>query len=58
MKGVDLETVQELLGHKSIKMTMRYIHLSGSHKAKAVEKLDNSITIVSQSGNFGKNRNS
>ncbi len=39
MKGVDLRTVQELLGHKSILMTMRYAHLSPDHKAAAVAKL-------------------
>ena len=33
-------TVQELLGHKDIKMTMRYSHLSTAHKQNAVRKLD------------------
>jgi integrase len=39
MKGVDLMTVKELLGHKTIQMTMRYAHLSQDHKKKAVERL-------------------
>jgi site-specific recombinase XerD len=39
MKGVDIRTVSELLGHKSIIMTMRYAHLSQSHLMDAVEKL-------------------
>ncbi len=37
MAGVDLVTVKELLGHKSIKMTMRYAHPSTAHKRWAVE---------------------
>lgn len=41
MGGQDLRTVQELLGHKSITMTLRYSHLSPSHRAKAVAILDN-----------------
>ncbi len=39
MAGVDLRTVQELLGHKTLEMTMRYSHLAPAHKAAAVEKL-------------------
>ena len=36
MKGVDLVTVQELLGHKSILMTKRYSHPTPEHKKRAV----------------------
>ncbi|WP_263381254.1 tyrosine-type recombinase/integrase [Granulicella arctica] len=39
MSGVDIRTVQELAGHKSISMTMRYAHLSPDHKLKAVDQL-------------------
>jgi integrase len=39
MSGVDLMTVKELLGHKTIKMTLRYAHLSPFHKMKAVQSL-------------------
>ena len=40
MKGVDLRTVQELVGHKTISMTVRYAHLAPKHNQAAIEKLD------------------
>ena len=43
MAGVDITTVKELLGHKDIKMTLRYAHLAPSHKVKALEVLDQTI---------------
>jgi integrase len=39
MKGVPLRTVQELLGHKSLAMTLRYSHLSKSAMSDAVSLL-------------------
>ncbi len=45
MKGVDLTTIKELLGHKDIKMTLRYSHLAPSHIRNAVENLCYSFVI-------------
>lgn len=39
MLGVDLNTVRELMGHKSIEMTLRYSHLSPDHKKRAADIL-------------------
>jgi integrase len=39
MADVDIRTVAELMGHKSIQMTMRYAHLAPEHKLVAVERL-------------------
>jgi integrase len=43
MAGVDITTVKELLGHKTLTMTLRYAHLAPSHKVKAVDILDSTI---------------
>lgn len=40
MAGVDLYTLQNIMGWKTIQMAMRYGHLSEAHKSKAMEALD------------------
>lgn len=44
MAGVDIKTIQELMGHKDIKMTMRYSHPTPEHKKLAVKVLESSHT--------------
>ena len=39
MAGVDLRTVAQLMGHRTIQMTMRYAHLAPDHQQSAVERL-------------------
>jgi integrase len=39
MAGVDLRTVAELLGHRTLQMVMRYAHLAPEHQASAVDRL-------------------
>jgi integrase len=43
MAGIDITTVKELLGHKTLTMTLRYAHLAPSHKVKAVDILDRAL---------------
>jgi site-specific recombinase XerD len=40
MAGVEVRTVQELMGHKTIAMTCRYAHLAPQHQLDAVSRLD------------------
>jgi hypothetical protein len=47
MSGVDINTVRELLGHKDIRMTLRYSHLSSAHKQRAVDILGKSMDTES-----------
>jgi integrase len=39
MAGVDIRTVQELMGHKTIQVTLRYAHLAPVHQLEAVQRL-------------------
>jgi len=48
MAGVDIRTVQELMGHKDIKMTMRYSHLSDAHLKEAIKKLENGTKLAQE----------
>jgi site-specific recombinase XerD len=47
MNGADLNTVRELLGHKSIKMTLRYSHLSAKYKQAAIALIDSAYGTAS-----------
>jgi site-specific recombinase XerD len=40
MRGVPLAAVQQLLGHTTIQMTMRYSHLAPGHLEAAIAMLD------------------
>ena len=39
MAGSDIRTIADLMGHRTIQMSMRYAHLSPSHTLAAVERL-------------------
>ncbi len=43
MSGVDIRTVQELAGHKSLDMTLKYSHLAPDHVMQAVNLLSYEI---------------
>ena len=54
-RGVDIVTVQQLLGHSTITVTMRYTHTNLESKRVAVTRLSDfrhkSVTIAPKSGN-------
>jgi len=39
MQGIDPRTVQKWMGHKDLKTTLRYAHVSPAHERKAIQKL-------------------
>jgi integrase len=49
MAGVDLRTVQQLMGHKTIQMTVPYAHLAPEHQMSAVERLCSSTDALETS---------
>lgn len=38
--GVDLVVLASILGHSSLRMVMRYAHLSENHKAEAMKLIE------------------
>jgi hypothetical protein len=51
LRGSSLKDVQELLGHKSMTMTLRYAHLTQESKRKAVNLLNG---LTAQAGDCHK----
>jgi integrase len=45
MKGADIHTVAQLLGHKDLRMAARYQHLSPAFLAEAVARLDTAYEL-------------
>jgi len=43
MAGVDIKPVQELLGHATLTLTMKYAHLAPDHRARAIRILDSAL---------------
>ena len=41
--GIPLNTVREILGHKSLAMTLRYAHLAPAHQAEATAVMDQAL---------------
>ena len=50
MRGVPIKYVQELMGHSTIQMTMRYAHLSPETKRDAILVLDRGATFGAMTG--------
>ena len=48
MRGQNQRIVQELLGHKDPKMTMRYSHLSSEHLRTAVKSLETLTDVLAE----------
>lgn len=57
MKGADIHTVAQLLGHKDLRMAARYQHLSPAFLADAVKGLDKVFTSALQDVDLLPGRN-
>jgi integrase len=51
MNGVDLETIRDILGHRDLATTQRYLHVVNEHKKKAISKIGH-LGLLDQSKNW------
>ena len=56
MAGVDLRSVQELMGHKRISVTVLYSHLNPRHTLAAVERLSGVVSEAPTDTKAGTNQ--
>ena len=52
MAGVDIRTVAELMGHKTLAMTMHYTHLAPDHQRAGIERLEPTATKTATDESF------
>ena len=52
MQEIDLKTVQQVMGHKDITMTMRSSHLSPEYVQKAIGRLDKVWTLYGHQDDY------
>jgi hypothetical protein len=57
MAGVDIRTVQELMGHSTITMTIRYADPSPAHLRNAVNKTSLGVIAIKTGSGTGTNVN-
>ena len=44
-QGIDLATIASILGHNSIRMVQRYVHITADHKRAAMERYASQIWV-------------
>lgn len=50
MAAIDVRTIQELMGHRSLAMVMKYSHPTPEHKRRAIETLERVTTFFTTQG--------
>jgi len=58
MAGIDARTVQKWMGHKDLKTTLRYAHVSPDHEKAAIQNLSYVLDPASRAGLIGETASS